>query len=530
MIDERQKQYAILSHTWGEEEVSFQDLRQDRGPGMKGYWKIQQTCRQALEDGNAYAWVDTCCINKDIDAELGEAIRSMYRWYHRAERRGAPEIPGENPLYRQGRVWKRNARPLQSEPLVYSRLDPPRTHRPEKHEVFGAGWTDLGTKADLHFEIAETTGIDTLVLQRGILKTSSVATKMSWAGDRKTTRVEDRAYCLIGLFDVDMALLYGEGEKAFQRLQEEIIATTIDHSIFCWTPRPGEHSNDLLASSPAQFKKDIHQREGPQYMGSYRLGNAGLEMRLRVVQRDGHRAEGSIYGVLGCYSSPGLAVVLSLKPAALLLTPDRFGSSRFTSNVARSGEHLEFLWLDKATTVATSEILILRHALDDDLVTWRPGRLREPAWACGYVVVICLSQSLARTMVAPITSWGEFAGLHNCFLPFTPHGYIIWKSVSAHTEPDRVGLAIGMEAGTMGLLMHLFCPSSIEWWDDSKADDEHFQRDVARRILGDKGTTLRTWLEVDSDTVVEASAARDFVHGRTVYAVTVEVHQHDNIQ
>ena len=80
--------YAILSHTWGREEVSFSDLPlyQPSTAKKAGYLKIKHTCEQALHDGLQYAWVDTCCIDKSNNAELSEAIISMFRWYKNAER------------------------------------------------------------------------------------------------------------------------------------------------------------------------------------------------------------------------------------------------------------------------------------------------------------------------------------------------------------------------------------------------------------------------------------------------------------
>ncbi|KAF3054854.1 Vegetative incompatibility protein HET-E-1 [Daldinia childiae] len=74
-------QYAILSHTWAEEEVSLQDLQAGRGPSKQGYEKIVLTCKQAKQHGCKWAWVDTCCIDKTSSAELSEAINSMYQWY-----------------------------------------------------------------------------------------------------------------------------------------------------------------------------------------------------------------------------------------------------------------------------------------------------------------------------------------------------------------------------------------------------------------------------------------------------------------
>jgi hypothetical protein len=81
-----------------------------------------------------------------------------------------------------------------------------------------------------------------------------VAVRMSWAATRETTREEDMAYCLLGIFDVNMPMLYGEGEKAFIRLQEEIIKQSPDMSIFAWKASTDMDYSGLLARSPAEFK------------------------------------------------------------------------------------------------------------------------------------------------------------------------------------------------------------------------------------------------------------------------------------
>ncbi len=82
---DKTKPYAILSHTWEDEEISFRDLQNGKYAGKKGYEKIQKTCALAIEHGLDYAWVDTCCIDKSSSAELSEAINSMFRWYQRSE-------------------------------------------------------------------------------------------------------------------------------------------------------------------------------------------------------------------------------------------------------------------------------------------------------------------------------------------------------------------------------------------------------------------------------------------------------------
>lgn len=77
--------YAILSHTWEEEEVTYKQYVSGNYQWLKGYRKINMTCRIAAKGNIGYAWVDTCCIDKSSSAELSEAINSMYRWYKRAE-------------------------------------------------------------------------------------------------------------------------------------------------------------------------------------------------------------------------------------------------------------------------------------------------------------------------------------------------------------------------------------------------------------------------------------------------------------
>ena len=125
---------------------------------------------------------------------------------------------------------------------------------PTSLEFYSDGWQPLGSKKAHSMLISKKTGIDIGILLGGYLREISVARRMYWAAGRNTTRVEDEAYCLMGLFDVNMPLIYGEGRKAFRRLQQEIIRTNDDQSIFAWySSRHGIGSMDVLASSPESF-------------------------------------------------------------------------------------------------------------------------------------------------------------------------------------------------------------------------------------------------------------------------------------
>ncbi|OCK96314.1 HET-domain-containing protein, partial [Cenococcum geophilum 1.58] len=220
--------YAILSHTWGEEEVTLRDMISTAGSlkEKKGFKKIQNCCSQALADGLHWAWVDTCCIDKTSSAELSEAINSMFRWYSRSKVCYAylTDVPydGFDDSLPKSR-WFTRGWTLQ-ELLA-----------PSSVVYYSAEWTRIGDNEDLISVLRNVTRIDEGILSRTKgLDWISVAEKMSWAATRETTRVEDMAYCLLGIFDVNMPLLYGEGERAFQRLQEEILRNSQDQSLFAW--------------------------------------------------------------------------------------------------------------------------------------------------------------------------------------------------------------------------------------------------------------------------------------------------------
>jgi len=237
--------YAILSHTWGDGEVSLQELVGGRAAGKSGLQKIKQYCALAKSRGFAHVWIDTCCIDKTSSAELSEAINSMYQWYEEAAECHAylADVVSESDL--AGSQWCTRGWTLQE--LI----------TPETIIFFNKDWEQLGTKQSLGESIWMCTRIPVGVLHgsRGV-ESFSVAQRMSWAATRKTTRAEDGAYCLMGLFAINMPLLYGEREREFIRLQEEIIKVIDDDSIFAW--RCSYDSEGILASSPAGFLHSSH--------------------------------------------------------------------------------------------------------------------------------------------------------------------------------------------------------------------------------------------------------------------------------
>ncbi|KAH8758214.1 heterokaryon incompatibility protein-domain-containing protein [Hyaloscypha finlandica] len=219
--------FAILSHTWGEEEVTLQDIKTKEATKLLGYEKVTKACSVAAADGFDYIWIDTCCIDKTSSAELSEALNSMYRWYQEAEECYAylVDVPHNSvnrvtgatgPEFRESR-WFTRGWTLQE--LI----------APSSVIFLDSEWQDMGTKSKLQCAISEITGIPGSFLLGDDLRHASIAQRMSWASKRETTRIEDLAYSLMGLFGIYMPMLYGEGERAFIRLQEEIMRVSDDH-------------------------------------------------------------------------------------------------------------------------------------------------------------------------------------------------------------------------------------------------------------------------------------------------------------
>lgn len=248
--------YAILSHRWGEEEVTFKDMigcpisdLNSPARRLTGFSKIEGSCKLAIRDGYEWIWIDTCCIDKDSSTDVDKAINSMWNYYTKSN--VCYVYMSDVPNYEAGRgvtfqksKWFTRGWTLQE--LV----------APVFLEFYAANWSLLGTKLERSAEIANITTIDIdLLAQINTINDYTTAELFSWAAHRQVSQEEDEAYSLLGLFQINMPMIYGEGRtRAFMRLQEAIYLATCDDSIFLFSHSPYALDHQpLLADCSARF-------------------------------------------------------------------------------------------------------------------------------------------------------------------------------------------------------------------------------------------------------------------------------------
>ena len=263
--DNKIPQYAILSHRWEDEsqEVTIEDMVRDTGGHKAGYEKIRFCGERSRLDKLQYFWVDSCCIDKSSSEELSESLNSMFRWYQRAtkcyvylsdvstrKRKMGVEEPQDSweQAFRKSE-WFTRGWTLQ-ELLA-----------PMSVEFFSKEGQLLGDKQSLEQLIHEITEIPILALRGSALSQFSTEQKFDWAKNRKTTREEDWAYSLLGIFETSMPVVYGEGRRnAVRRLEKEIDDAS----------KAKQCLRDLRVTDPHADKVRIEEMKGGLLVDSYR--------------------------------------------------------------------------------------------------------------------------------------------------------------------------------------------------------------------------------------------------------------------
>lgn len=388
--------YAILSHTWEAGEPTFQDFQVGVAQHKAGYTKVLYAAKWALQDGLSFVWIDTICIDKANSTELFEAINSMYQWYtdsqvcfgYLADVVTQEDIPKSR--------WFTRGWTLQ-ELLA-----------PAHMIFFNKEWRLLGKKSrkvdggDFNNLLLQGAGIapqHVHVLDFFRADDWTIAERMSWASRRSTTRREDLAYCLLGIFAINMPLLYGEGDRAFLRLQEEIMRVSDDQSLFAWRD-PDAHPQSpsgLLARSPSLFRNclgfgevDWKLRETGRSKSRepYRMTNQGIHITLPIIK--GRRGFYALLGYGPINSRPGIVVKHIIQNefartfAGLIFSPaevaDEISSLRAWFTVPRAINVRQRLPIQRAE----NQVAVRRFWVDYSQLTFAGITLKDvqppPSW------------------------------------------------------------------------------------------------------------------------------------------------------
>lgn len=351
--------YAILSHTWHinqADEIQFNDIITGGlagCPDKKGKFKVEGCCRKAKEDGYNYVWIDSCCIDKSSAVELSTAINSMFRLYRDAAicyvyMTDVP--PGLDVLEEGGAFaksrWFERGWTLQ-ELLA-----------PAELQFFNQKWGFIASKQDITGELEAITHIPRHYLYDfdPVTAKASAAQRMSWAVNRKTTREEDIAYCLLGLFDATLTMTYGEGgRKAFVRLQQAIMDKSADNSILAWglgkdrspvanmrvvvmaSTATGQNAGKLVsegiwASEPSDFAHcgSVVSRDA-SFVGGHSFASGRMRIDLALCAKVSDTEPGVVsdtkllghdvvYGILSCSLSSENEEVVVAVPLSLVAT------------------------------------------------------------------------------------------------------------------------------------------------------------------------------------------------------------------
>jgi hypothetical protein len=464
--------YAILSHTWGNEEVIFADMQNGNATAKEGFNKIKLCCNQALLDGFDYVWIDTCCIDKSSSAELSEAINSMWKFYKDADicyvylqdyEADLEQLEDQqSPSFQAFAKCRWFTRGWTLQELI----------APIQMAFYDESWIQFGSKFSLCKQLCHVTGIDEEVLSsKKSLSSVPIARKMCWAANRHTTRPEDVAYCLLGIFNVNMPLLYGEGEKAFPRLVEQIIKDSDDHSIFAWKQLENSSSPrqlGLLPYSPICFAQSgaIIPYQTPGESSPYAVTNKGLEITLdledawtfglsdrrmallncwehsnscnrvglllRWIEGDQYaRLEntGLVYGNFGYYSPQKLFV--KQNDTSTHMHASRSNQKRDCHIIPymRSGTQDYYCERQNIRSIAISTVTSPRRTVYEEARKWCPGILAIPLTSTSFYIMLGLDDAQQTFCLLQ-----KFKNKDQSILPQDP--WTVYNTVMNYSEPS----------------------------------------------------------------------------------------------
>lgn len=499
--------YAILSHTWSNDEVSLKDITElspDQLIKKRGYEKVKTSCSKALEWGLKWIWIDTLCIDQNSSAELSEAINSMYDWYRDSAVCYAylADVSTVEDDFFPDRVTNSQSRASFNQARWFTRgWTLQELIAPRNMQFYNKDWAWIGSKDSLRTHISRLTDIDEYGMFIPDLSVLSVAHRMSWAARRQTTRPEDIAYCLLGIFNINMPLLYGEGRiRAFGRLQEEIMRRTEDHSIFAWSGRETDFRNDMvgfLAPHPAAFTYgNVDLCELPNDADPLSITGRGIRAQVPLVRR---RWNGqTCLAIIGC-SGPEVS-----KKSYYGIPVMRLKKS--SDVYRRSAPDLQSVAIEEAEAATLSTIYLLRHS--------RPTHLEDKDTTQVWFSLLEMRDCIFKIERAePRSCWGAGRRVF-AFSPsdFRGRPQMTVMFTNAGGDGFLLRIDLNLSEGISARLVGFDAAHAEETWDTN----------FSMPLLGEKTHEFQSELTLGRRTV-SASVKREAVFEQILYEVKLSI-------
>ncbi|KAF8553231.1 hypothetical protein OG21DRAFT_1269071 [Imleria badia] len=242
--------YATFSHKWEANEPLFEKVLRivvyDLEESLT-HNKLQMFCKIVRDSGFHWAWSETCCINKADHFVLQEALLSMFKWYEGSDvtivlLRGVRSPSKRGDLVKS--TWNTRAWTLQE----YHASKAVRFYTEDWKPYLDLDIPNHKESPEIILEMEEATGVSARALMALRPGLEDIREKLRLASTRQTTRVEDAAYSLLGIFSMSLGVVYGEGDKALGRFLAQLLTSSGDPSILSWTGRSGSFNSCLPAN------------------------------------------------------------------------------------------------------------------------------------------------------------------------------------------------------------------------------------------------------------------------------------------
>lgn len=276
--------YGTFSARWEDDTLGHEDLPSPQTAHQRpAFQALQRACSECQNHGLQWLWNDAVCINRrSIDA-LSKTLNSLAEIYRKSRLcivylhdlfdTEASHFDVERGL--SSCSWIKHVWMLPQ--LIFSTV----------LQFYDAQWMHIGSKRQLSAELSRITAIEEGVLDGSeSLEDYPNCVKMSWAAGLSAEAIEDVAYSLLAVFNVNMTIRYGEGMESFLRLQEEILKNTDDYSLLAWQPIPNQSYRGLLAHSPLEYSHFKNKsKESPSLRGQLKIQSDGLYIQAGLGGR-----------------------------------------------------------------------------------------------------------------------------------------------------------------------------------------------------------------------------------------------------